>query len=89
MKFTRDHKILEVELKPLVKNPSIDIESEEPEFISCVGYDIHPQKKYAKIPLDQWELIVTNKDTDNLAKLKNLGYKEGAACRILDALGLE
>lgn len=91
MKFNKDHKVYEISLKPLVKGATIKIEEEgeEWEWRDCNPYTTLTPKRVARIDLSQWEIIQSVNDTENLTKLKELGYKEGAACRILDALGLD
>lgn len=89
MAFIKNHKTYEITLKPLVNDSELKVQYEDEGWHYSNDLLVVPPKKFIKIFLDQWEIIRTENDTENLAKLKELGYKEGAACRILDALGLD
>lgn len=91
MRFARkkSHKNVDIRLIPQCDGAHIEINNEDDDRWEFCADLTYPPKRSATLDLRQWEIQVTETDTENLKKLKDLGYKEGAACRILDALGLE
>lgn len=88
----RSHRRKWIELIPIRDGATLRQQEPEPEEIHWNGGPlIRAEETYRDYEFStrDFEIIVHDEPTENLKKITDLGYKEGAACRILDALGLD